>query len=185
VIAGAAVGLATLAVALVFFPAWGMAHNGPWAVDPTMGSSAAGPYSRAWTAIFGVLAVMPAGGGVYFLADHDSTGAPLSARCTYFVAGNDPDAPWWSITVYRADGFLLRGTDGRYSMTRDSVPREPDGSFRFRLAATGSEAAAAPGTIPTGGGGFNLELRIYAPGAAVLADLARVPVPTIVREACR
>ena len=184
VAAGFTVGLGSLGLAIVTFPAWGMVHSGPWAVDPTMGGPAAGPYSRAWTAIFGALAVMPSA-GLYFFADHDSAGSPLTARCTYAVAGTDPDAAWWSITVYRPDGFLLRGTDRRYSLTRDGVPRAADGSFRFRLAASGSEAAAAAGAIPTGSGAFNIELRLYAPATTALAGPGQVPVPTITREDCR
>jgi hypothetical protein len=181
---GLGLGIASLAGTLLSFPAWGVVHNGAWTIDPVMGSPAAGPYSRAWMSLFGALAVVPEG-AAYYLGYEDSAGAPLTARCTYAVTGRDLDAGWWSITVYGSNGFLLRDAGGRYSLTRETVPREPDGSFRFTLAGSGTPAAAAPGAIPTGTGGFNLELRVYAPSLALLADLGRAPVPTITRGACR
>jgi hypothetical protein len=134
--------------------------------------------------LFWSLAVVPEG-AAYYLGYTDSAGAPLSARCSYAVSGRDLDAGWWSITVYDANGFLLPDAGGVYSMTRDNVPRLPDGSFRFVLAGTGSAAAAQPDAIPTGSGPFNLELRVYAPSAAVLADLAGTPLPAIERGDCR
>jgi hypothetical protein len=182
--AGIAIGIGTLVAALFFFPAWGVVRNGPWTIDPVMGSPTAGPYSRAWMSLFGSLAVVPAG-AAYYLGYVDSSGATLNARCTYTVTGTDPDAGWWSITVYDANGFLLPDSGGRYSMTRDNVPRTPDGAFRFVLAATGSEPGRQPDAIPTGSGSFNLELRVYAPSASFLADLGRGPVPSVDRGDCR
>jgi hypothetical protein len=183
IVAGIGLGLLSLAGALLMFPAWGVVHNGAWTIDPVMGSPAAGPYSRAWMSLFGALAVVPEG-AAYYLGYEDSAGSPLTARCTYTVTGRDLDAGWWSITVYGANGFLLRDAGGRFSMTRDSVPRAPDGSFRFTLAGTGTAAAAAADAIPTGGGSFNLELRVYAPAAGVLANLGEAPVPEIERREC-
>jgi hypothetical protein len=183
-IAGVILGLGSLAGALFLFPSWGVVHNGAWTIDPVMGSPSAGPYSRAWMSLFGALAVVPEG-AAYYLGYDDSSGAPLTSRCTYVVTGRDLDASWWSITVYGPRGFLLRDAGGRYSLTRDSVPREADGSFRFTLAGSGTPEAAAPGAIPTGTGPFNLELRVYGPKPAVLADLGRAAVPKVARGECR
>ncbi len=184
IVAGILAGAGSLAAALLTFPAWGVIHTGAWTIDPVMGSAKAGPYSRAWMSLFGALAVDPEG-AAYYLAYTDTDGRPLDARCTYTVTGRDLDAGWWSIAVYGENSRLLRDAHGRHSMTRDTVPRQPDGSFRFVLAETGTPAAAAPGGLPTGHEAFNLELRVYAPGKSVLADLARAPVPAVTRGACR
>src|SRR5689334_17654952 len=119
IVAGLVAGAGSLAAALLSFPAWGVAHNGAWTIDPVMGSPAAGPYSRAWMSLFGALAVVPEG-AAYYLGYTDSDGRALTARCTYTVTGRDLDAGWWSIAVYGANSRLLHDADGRYSLTRDT-----------------------------------------------------------------
>ena len=111
--AGIALGIGSLAAALFSFPAWGVLHNGPWTIDPAMGSPSAGHTRGPGCRCSARSPSFPAG-AAYYLGYDDSTGAPLNARCTYTVTGRDPDAGWWSITVYDANGFLLPDTGGRF-----------------------------------------------------------------------
>lgn len=78
---------------------------GGWESDWTIGSEASGPYLRAWVARFGLLALRKSE-AVYFIADTDSDGNPLTDTCTYRVSGGKMPGFWWSVTLYDANGYL-------------------------------------------------------------------------------
>lgn len=157
----------------------GPVRNGPWVSDLTIGSAAAGPYTRARIALAGLLALAQSE-AIYFLADADAEGRPLSGACDYTLSGRDPDARWWSVTVYAPDGFLIANAADRYSVSSATAPRLGDGRFEVRLNAEGAE-----GGLPTGSGPFTLALRLYNPGRSLRADPAAADMPRLTRGACR
>ena len=182
-LAGIVVGLFALYLELGPWYSWGDVRNGSWITDLSAGSPSAGLYVRAGTAVNALLA-LNSSEAVYFFAFNDSEGQALTARCTYTIEGRDPDARWWSVTVYGADGYLLRSANGRYTANRDTVVRRADGSFHVTLAHSESVGANEPDAIPTGAGAFNLTLRLYNPAPDVTADPAHTTLPAIRRTSC-
>src|SRR6202008_3721538 len=89
--------------------------NGAWQTNLATGSSAADPYLRTYIALTGVLALNKSE-TIYYEANRDSAGEPLDGKCSYRIDGKDPDARWWSITVYGKDHFLLPNPQKRYSV---------------------------------------------------------------------
>jgi hypothetical protein len=137
-------------------------------------------YTRAAVAIGGLLALNK-DETIYFSAATDSAGEALNGACTYRVEGRDPDARWWSITVYAKDHFLIDTPTRRWSVSKNSVVRTADGSFVVRL----SQAEEPNNWIATSPDGFQLTLRLYHPAASVKDDPATTPLPAIVKEACQ
>jgi hypothetical protein len=153
-------------------------RNGPWATDPTTGSAEADLYHRAWIATHGLWA-LPVSEVIYFTATTDSAGVPLSHDASYRIEGNDPDTRWWSIAAYNDDHFIPNDLE-RYSFSRTTVQRQPDGSWVIRL----SHEPLEPNWLPSGEqpGTLVLTLRCYNPGPTIAADPGGVPLPEIIRE---
>jgi hypothetical protein len=157
----------------------GEVQNGPWTTNLAAGGTGADSYTRAFVALTGLLALNK-DETIYYNATRDSSGAALDGACSYRIEGRDPDARWWSITVYGKDHFLIDTPSRRYSVSKTSIVRAADGSFVTRLSTveeTGNWIATSPD-------GFQLTLRLYNPGAAVKADPVAAPLPSIVKEAC-
>jgi hypothetical protein len=161
-------------------PSMGVAiKNGPWRTDLTAGGSNADIYTRARVALFGLLALNKSE-TIYYTARGDSAGDAFDAKCSYRIEGHDPDARWWSFTVYGNDSFLVPNPQNKYSVSKNSVVRSTDGTFTVRL----SGSAEAQNWIATSPDGFDVTLRLYNPGPTVLADPAGVALPSITKEAC-
>ena len=154
-------------------------HNGPWQTNLLTGSATADPYLRTYVAVVGILALNK-NETIYYEANHDSAGEPFDGKCSYRIDGKDPDARWWSITVYGTDHFLLPNQAKRYSVTKNNVVRSADGSFSVRLSTTRDEG----NWIATSENGFEVTLRLYNPGESVRARPDAVPLPSITKEAC-
>ena len=161
----------------------GGVKNGPWASNENIGSSGAGGYLRAGVALGGLLALNKSE-TVYFTAFADDDGAPLLSSCVYRIAGRDPDTRWWSITAYGADHFLIADAGGRYSVDKNDVVRGGDGSFTVVVGGESRPGNWISVGRPARKEPFSLTLRLYNPAPAVLADLAAVPLPRIVKERC-
>ena len=161
----------------------GGVRSGAWATNANIGSSGAGHYLRAGVALGGLLA-LNASETVYYTATTDDAGEPLSTACEYRVEGSDPRTRWWSITAYADDSFLIRGSNGRYSVDKTAVEHGADGSFVVRVGG----APRAGNWISTGaaerGEPFSLTLRLYNPDPSIVADLGAVALPRIVQERC-
>jgi hypothetical protein len=157
----------------------GSVTNGAWYADLTAGGADAGMHTRARVAVLGLLALNKHE-TIYYTARTDSAGERLSGACSYRIEGRDPDARWWSITAYASDNFLIDNPGNRYSVSKNTVVRGPDGSFVIRLSLE-PEAHNAIATSPDG---FDVTLRLYNPGPTVLKDPSGVPLPVIVKEAC-
>lgn len=176
---GAAIGLAATWATVIRGTMSGGISDGPWSTSLDMGSREGGPYLRARIAVHGLLALSREE-TVYYSALRDSDGADLVGNCNYRLEGRDPPTRWWSITAYGADDFLIPNDANLYSVSKNSVARNADGSF----AATFSRAKTDGNWIPIMPGRFNLTIRLYNPGGEVIADPAHVVLPTISRETC-
>ncbi|MBI1212881.1 MAG: DUF1214 domain-containing protein [Alphaproteobacteria bacterium] len=154
-------------------------QNGAWQTNLLIGSETADPYLRTYVALTGLLALNKSE-TIYYQTDRDSAGQPFDGRCSYRIDGNDPDARWWSITVYGTDHFLLPNASRRYSVNKNNVLRSADGSFSIRLSTTPEEG----NWIATSEDGFELTLRLYNPGESVRERPDAVPLPSITKEAC-
>lgn len=183
-IASIALGLVSAFVALSTGLSAGNVSIGAWRANTTTGSADAGLYTRARVAIAGLLALSPRE-TLYFNADVDDAGEKLEAGCDYVVAGRDPGARWWSLTVYGSDHFLVPNDANRWSFSQTTIARDPDGSWLVRVST-----AAQPGNwLPSGRadakGRFALTLRLYNPTPEVAADPAHATLPSVKKERCR
>lgn len=161
----------------------GGVRSGAWQTNASIGSTGAGPYLRAGVALGGLLA-LNASETVYYTATADDDGRPLSTACQYRLEGTEPDARWWSITAYADDSFLIRGSNGRYSVDKTAVEKGADGSFVVRVGGeprAGNWISTGP---PDGGQPFSLTLRLYNPDASIVSNLGSVALPRIAREHC-
>jgi hypothetical protein len=153
--------------------------NGPWNTNLAAGGTNADAYTRTFVALTGLLALNK-DETIYYNATTDSAGDALDGACTYRIEGRDPDTRWWSFTVYANDHFLVDTPTKRYSISKTSVIRAPDGAFVVRLSTT----EEANNWIATSPDGFQVTLRLYNPGPSVKDNPASVPLPAIVKEAC-
>lgn len=175
VVTGAAIGLAQ-----VRFAQPDSIRQGPWTTGVEVGTSNAGPLTRAVVALRGLLA-LPASEARYFNASTDSAGVPLSGRCSYRVEGRPLAARWWSITVYDQGGWLITNAYNRHSVGSTNVP--VTGSGRWSLTVSPDQAPGA--WIPTATrDAFELTLRTYRPRDGLLTDLRGVELPTITKLEC-
>ncbi len=152
--------------------------NGPWLINPKIGSTQLDPYTRAGVAIGGLLALNQSE-AIYFFADHDSDGALLEGNCTYSVSVENPPARWWTITAYGPDNYLMENEENRYAVSLEDTN---NATLTFSI---GRDVPANGVWLPIGDATrFSLTLRVYNPEPALLDNLATVPLPTIKREDC-
>lgn len=154
--------------------------NGPWAASIDNGTVDASAFSRARVALYGLLA-LPAKEAMYFVARTDSDGAPLDGNCTYSLRGGLIDARWWSITLYRGEGWLVKNSANRWSVAGSAPERDDKGNWSFTVSPE-----LVPGLwLPTGRAKqFDLTLRAYHPRGTLLTDPARAALPLIKKERC-
>jgi len=159
----------------------GLLSNGEWKTDLTTGTKNAGLYQRALIALYGLWA-MSAEETIYFVANTDADGKPLVSNCTYRIEGTDPDARWWSLTVYK--NFHFVPNEGKvYSFSQTTVEREPDKSWRVYV----SPVKQVKNWLPTGedAGDIKLLFRAYNPIAALVKNIGQAKLPKVVKENCR
>jgi hypothetical protein len=173
---------------LGFFATWitvyhgdmpGGVNDGPWRTNLAIGSARSDPYTRASVALHGLLALNHSE-TIYYTATHDSDGNALDGRCSYEVAGRDPDARWWSITAYGADDYLIPNPANRYSVSKTSIVRGPNGVYSVEVG----QKPAASNWIAVAAQPFSLTLRLYNPGPEVVVDPVHAALPVIRKGAC-
>jgi hypothetical protein len=152
---------------------------GPWVTNSATGSTEADLYTRATTAVYGLLALSRKE-TAYYNAVTDSAGALLSGDCTYRLAGRDLPARWWSITAYGSDSYLIANPTNRYSITQTGVEREADGSYVMVVSAKPQPRNWLP---VKAGERFELTARAYNPRAD-FEVAAAAALPAIVKEGC-
>lgn len=160
-------------------PMPGRISNGPWKTNLATGSARSGPYTRALVAVHGLFA-LNRNETIYYTANTDSDGHLLRGNCRYEITGRDPDARWWSITAYGRDDYLIPNPAHRYSVSKTTVARTPEGEFAVQVGGL----AVDDNWIPTGAGRFSLSLRLYNPGPDVRQDPAHVTLPQLKRMSC-
>lgn len=180
-VVAAVIGLGATFLALNRGTAFGAITIGAWTAWPRAGTSDIDPYARANLARTGVLPVA-SGDGVAFLARADDNGNPLDGRCDVLLSGITPQARFWTVTLYDAQGQLVGNGVGRQGFTSQEVLRRSDGSFDIVVSPR-----ARPGNwLPTGGiERYVLVLRLYDTPVGVATRAAReAPMPAINVRSC-
>jgi hypothetical protein len=154
--------------------------NGPWSTNLDQGTADASALTRARVALFGLLA-LPAKEAMYYSARTDSDGAPLNGACTYTISGGELDARWWSITLYKGEGWLVKNEANRWSVGGNAPERDAAGNWSFTVSPEKPEGLWLPtGRTPV----FDLTLRTYHPKGALFSDPTNAKLPTIKKERC-
>ncbi|MCC2110774.1 MAG: DUF1214 domain-containing protein [Hyphomicrobiales bacterium] len=177
----AVVGLGLTYFAVEHGRLFGVVHAGEWNAWPRAGSLQADPYTRARLARTREIPI-GAGEGLVFVADSDVGGEPLSGNCDYRIVGQTPPARLWTLTVYDDEGRLMETPLGRYGFTSPEVLRRRDGDFEIMLAKR-----ARPGNWVQAGSAdhYMLVLRIYDTPLTATSDIENLPLPRVLRAACR
>jgi hypothetical protein len=115
----------------------------------------------------------------YWTTNVDSAGKKLSGDQAYrlhFPPGQlPPNDAFWSLTATDTVGYMVRSPTGRSSVDDHSgLVTNPDGSVDIQIA---SQATSGPAQnwLPTPTGRFNLILRAYLPGTAIVHGDYHVP----------
>lgn len=149
--------------------------EGGWGVNLEVGTYGDDTLLRALVARVGWGANVPEE-AVYPVARVDAGGERLSGEHTYritFPAGGPPVDAFWSLSAYAADLFFERHPSGRYTIG-DRTPGlvlGDDGSLEIVLSHDEPpDAGDRPvNWLPVPEGRFVLMLRLYLPGAEILA----------------
>jgi hypothetical protein len=157
----------------------GGVSDGPWSTNLAIGSPQSDPYTRASTAVHGLLALNREE-TLYYTATRDGDGRPLDGGCRYAITGRDPDTRWWSITAYGNDDFLVANPANRYSVAMTTIARAKDGGFSVQVGGLGDGA----NWIPTVSGRFSLTLRLYNPAPTIAIDPEHATLPSLKKVSC-
>lgn len=176
-VVGVLLGLGSAWAALNFMAGQYQEHYGAWTFSRAAGSTAAGPYTRALIAQKGLLALNRSE-ALYFTLERDEHGKPLSEACIYELAGRQPEARWWSVTLYARDSFLAQNNDHAASVDASRVFMDGD-RFSIRVAPVRGEAANWVSSR-SAGRGFSLTLRLYNPHREFEASEETLPRLTTV-----
>ena len=155
-------------------------HAGPWTAWPHNGAPDIDPYARAILAHSGE-APLGREEGLMFLADVDSNGAQLDARCEYRVTDPTPPARYWTLGLASRKGYLLPNPTGRYAFSSSDVLRRNAGSFEINVA---KEARPENWLSPGDANGFIFVLRLYDTPIDVDAPLDPNNFPRITKARC-
>ncbi len=163
----------------MFHSTSGRVSDGPWNTNLTTGSAQNNPYQRAAVAVHGLFA-LNSSEAIYYTATTDNDGRALDGNCRYEITGRDPDARWWSVTVYGVDDYLIPNPAHRYSVSKTAIARDASGNFAAQIGGT----AGGDNWIPVAPGRFSLSLRLYNPGPSILADPAHAALPALKKVSC-
>jgi hypothetical protein len=148
---------------------------------------------RGTIARFGIGQNIPAD-AVYLHTSSDINNSPLDGSKAYVIHFTPDQVPqvngYWSITVYGPLGFLIPNPIGRHSRGSESgLVSNADGSIDILLQSTAPTTLQSNWlpTPPTPVGGkpfqFNLTMRLYEPGDAILNGTYTPPTVTPVAAA--
>jgi len=120
---------------------------------------------------------------VYPMADVDNTGHTLNGAHRYIIHFPKDQLPpveaFWSITVYKLDGFPTRNSIGRYAIgDRNPLRFNPDGSLDIYLQHNSPGPDKETNWLPTPKKQFNLTMRLYWPKDSVLIGAWTPPPAT-------
>jgi len=153
---------------------------GPWQSFKETNINELNPYALAHTANHGNLKLANFE-ALYFIARKDDQNRTLSGNCEYLIAGNSPDARWWSLSVYDQRGMLIENPADRYSFNNTNIGLKKDARYRIAVAAN-----ARPGNwIPIKADrAFMIMLRLYSPAIGSIRDQKEISFPKIERLGC-
>ena len=158
----------------------GQIRNGAWSTGGSFGTKDASAMVRAQVALSGLLA-LPKKEAMYFTARNDSSGKALDGRCTYEVRGGKLDGLWWSVTLYKGEGWLVKNQADKWSIPGHEAQVMADGSWSFTVSPKPQPTAWLPtGNVPQ----FDMTLRLYHPADGVIAHPEKAKLPTITRKEC-
>ena len=160
---------------------FGKVKAGAWQAAPRVGSREADPYARA---VLARTAEIPLaiGEGLALTATQDSSGRTLDAGCAYRVGRATPQARYWTLTLYDADGRPVASELQRSGFTSAEVLRDQDGGFSVVIAR---EPKPGNWLQAPESGRLGLALRLYdTPVATGMANLDPRVFPSIERLEC-
>ena len=160
--------------------------SGPWVMWTEAGRADADPYTRAHFMRRGLLPISTTLSHAY-QANADSGGELLYSSCDYVIEGREPDATFWTLSVFDEHGRNIPNAADRHSFNSATLMRTTTNKLDVRLARN-----ARPGNwLPTGGAGrISLLLtldeprKVTTPGTNAEVD-APQELPTIRRLTCR
>lgn len=161
IVAGLVLGGASAWAALTLGVSSFRSHYGAWSLNRAAGSTAAGPYTRAIIARYGLLA-LSSREALYFNLDRDEHGQPLSESCIYDLTGNAIATRWWSVTLYANDSYLARNDDHAASVDATRISASDDGVWRARISSVQGDSVNWLSSR-NARRGFSLTLRVYNP----------------------
>ncbi|MCC6795699.1 MAG: DUF1254 domain-containing protein [Candidatus Hydrogenedentes bacterium] len=119
---------------------------------------------------------------VYPMTSWDAEGQPLDGNNNYVLHFDEAQLPpvngFWSVTVYKADGFPATNSIDRYAIgDRDSLRYNPDGSLDLYIQKESPGTDQESNWLPVPRQHFNLTMRLYWPMPPVLSgDWAPPPL---------
>jgi hypothetical protein len=160
---------------------FGKIKAGAWQATPRVGSREADPYARA---VLARTADIPlaVGEGLALAATEDSVGRTLDASCAYRVGRVTPQARYWTLTLYDADGRPVASELRRSGFTSAEVLRDQDGGFSVVISR---EPMPGNWLQAPESGRLGLALRLYdTPVSTGMANLDARAFPSIERLEC-
>lgn len=116
---------------------------------------------------------------LYFSATGDADGQPLSGQNRYsltFPAGQLPPVEaFWSLILYGPDFFLVDNPINRYAINDRTPGLEPGVDGSLTLLIQKDAPADTANWLPAPDGRFQLILRTYQPGTAILDRSYKLP----------
>jgi hypothetical protein len=150
-------------------PGWAGLHG---RIGDTIGGYGTNYMVRAAIARFAIGANPPED-AVYLNSSADAAAQALNGAMRYRIhfdkASLPPVRAFWSLTAYDKDGYFIANPINRYAIgDRDPLKFNADGSLdiHFQNQSPGSEKES--NWLPSGGGPFNLTIRLYWPEEAIL-----------------
>ncbi|MCC3244672.1 DUF1214 domain-containing protein [Methylocystis sp. WRRC1] len=179
-IAGLLLGLLATILSLNSGYGFNPLRAGPWTAWPAVGGSEIDPYARAVVARSGE-APLGRDQGLAFVAQTDSSGAPLDGACDYQIVDPLPAARFWTIGLASPGGALLANPTGRYVFSSVDVLRREGGAFDIAVSR-----AAQPGNWLSPGEtrNFVIMLRLYDTSLDVDARPDPASFPKITKLRC-
>lgn len=159
----------------------GAIRIGPWTAFPDVGTPQADPYTQARVAREGVLPLGRAE-GLAFVAETDSSGAPLQRECRYSIDGSFPTARFF--TLYAADAALdliETGKPRRAALQSQQLLRRADDTA---LVSTGRRPQPGNWLAMAGTGPLAFVLTFYDTPIASSTGLSDVQLPAIRKVGC-
>ncbi len=151
-----------------------------WSVLPSNTANFGTDYSfRAVVALLGLGANLPVD-AIYPHATVNADGQPLSGANRYvirFPKGQLPPVKaFWSVTMYNAKQAFVQNPIGRYAIgDRDKLKSAPDGSVALYVQHESPGKDKESNWLPAPSDSFNLFMRLYWPGEAIVDGTWKMP----------